>query len=161
VAADGRTLVVWTDTQTRPDDTDSGSIRGRALHSFGLPIGADFAVNTTTTKAQYYPAVAAAAHGAFMVTWQDESTVGPDTDQSGIRGRFVYPDYEPADSGVGAACSGPAQCQPELLCTARPGLGSFCHVACTDALVGQPCPFGGLCTAASAAGTTGPVCLFR
>jgi hypothetical protein len=161
VAADGRALVVWTDSQSRPEDTDSGSIRGRALHPFGLPIGADFPVNSTTTKAQYYPAVAAAAHAGFLVSWQDDSAVGPDVDQSGIRGRMIYPDYAPTDGGVGAACGGGAACDSELQCVAR-STGSFCHIGCGEATVGQPCAtYGGLCTAASAAGTSTPVCLFR
>ncbi|MBI5481329.1 MAG: hypothetical protein HY906_20895 [Deltaproteobacteria bacterium] len=161
VAADGRTLVVWTDAQSRPDDTDSGSVRGRALHPFGLPIGDDFVINHTTPKAQHFPSVAAAAHGAFLVTWQDESAVGPDVDQSGIRGRMIYPDYVRTGGGVGAACGGGATCDTELQCVAR-GTGSFCHIGCSEAAVGQPCPtYGGLCTSAAAAGTTTPVCLFR
>ena len=161
VAVDGSTLVVWSDEQSRPEDNDTGSIRGRALHPFGLPIGTDFAVNTTTLNWQHYPSVAAAAHGAFLVTWQDESAGGPDKDQSGIRGRMIYPDYAPPGGLVGAACSDRAPCDTELVCATRPA-GSFCHIGCSDAAVGQPCAtYGGVCTAAAAAGTTGPVCIFR
>lgn len=161
VAADGSTLVVWSDEQARDDDNDSGSIRARALHWFGLPIGTDFIVNTTTPKWQHYPSVAAAAHGGFMVTWQDESAVGPDVDQSGIRGRMIYPDYAAGGGGVGAACGSGDPCGAELQCTPR-GTGSFCHLGCSESSVGQPCPtYGGVCTAAATAGTPAPVCLFR
>jgi hypothetical protein len=161
VTTDGRALVVWADGQARPEDNDSGSIRGRPLHPFGLPIGDDFAVNTTTPRAQLYPSVAAAAHGAFLVTWEDASGVGPDVDLSGVRGRMMYPDYAPTGGGVGAACGGGVTCGAELQCLARAG-GSFCHIGCADASVGQPCPtYGGVCTAAAVAGTPGPVCVFR
>jgi hypothetical protein len=161
VAADGSTLVVWAEAQSRPEDNDTGSIRGRALHPFGLPIGTDFGVNTTTLNWQHHPSVAAAAHGAFLVTWQDESASGPDVDQSGIRGRMIYPDYAPTGGLVGSACSASAPCGAELQCATR-GSGSFCHIGCGASSVGQPCAtYGGLCTAAAAAGTPGPVCLFR
>jgi hypothetical protein len=161
VADDGRTLVVWTDQQVRPEDADSGSIRGRALHPFGLPIGADFAVNTTTRKAQLLPSVAAAAHGAFLVAWQDDSAAGPDVDLAGVRGRMLYPDYALPDGAVGAACGANTTCGSELQCAVR-STGSFCHIGCSEANVNQPCPaYGGVCTAAAVAGTSGPVCLFR
>jgi hypothetical protein len=161
VAPDGRAFVVWTDLEARAEDGDSGSIRGRALHPFGLPIGADQAINTTTTKAQFFPAVAAAADGAFFVAWQDESGAGPDVDESGVRGRLVYPDYGPADGALGARCGGDAPaCQSELTCTPAGG-GSYCHAACTPAEVGSPCPYGGTCTAALVTGTPTPVCFFR
>jgi hypothetical protein len=161
VAGDGRTLIVWTDSQSRPEDTDWGSIRGRALQPFGLPIGTDFAINTSTSRGQYFPSVAAAAHGAFLVTWQDESTVGPDVDETGIRGRMIYPDYAPTDGGLGATCGASTPCAADLRCVAR-GTGSFCHLACSDASVGQPCAaYGGVCIAAATEGTSGAACLFR
>ncbi|HEY3352807.1 MAG TPA: hypothetical protein VGQ83_06135 [Polyangia bacterium] len=156
-APDGRALVVWTDGQSRPEDTEPASIRGRLLQPLGLPLGADFAVNTTTTRNQILPSVAAAGHDAFVVAWEDYSAVGPDTDGSGIRARFLYPDFAPTDGRLGAGCD-PVACQRGLVCLAR-AAGAFCHQGCTSAQVGSACASGGMC--ADVSGAAGPACLFR
>jgi hypothetical protein len=72
----------------------------------------------------------------------------------------MYPDYAPGGGLVGSSCA-TAACDTELVCAARPA-GSFCHIGCAAASVGQPCAtYGGLCTSAATAGTSGPVCVFR
>jgi len=158
VDADGHTLVVWTDSENFPEDPVAPSIRARALHSFGLPIGTDVGINTTALGQQWSPSVAALGQGSFVVIWEDLSQAGPDVDSSGIRGRVVYPNFAPNDGGLGSLCLHAEDCAPELTCVPR-GTTSYCHVPCTDAEIGQPCPFGGMCTATSAA--SAPACLFR
>jgi hypothetical protein len=47
-----------------------------------LPKGADFQVNTYTTDFQHNPAVAADAHGNFVVVWSSQGSSGTDTGYS-------------------------------------------------------------------------------
>jgi hypothetical protein len=76
---------------------DGYNIRGRFLDSTGVPVGGEFAVNTTTEASQVCPAVAAGGDGGFVVTWNSHfnQARGQQFDGSGglIGGEFfVNPD---------------------------------------------------------------------
>ncbi len=49
--------------------------------------GSEFLVNTTTTNGQSVPSVTGLSGGGFVVTWQDNSQTGGDTDANAIRGQ--------------------------------------------------------------------------
>jgi len=154
--ADGSALIVWTDESMRGQDMLGEAVRGRVLRPFGLPLGDDFPVNTTSPANQYRPSVAATKSKAFFSLFADESNLPPDTDGD-VRGRFLLPDFGRKDGVVGALCGSGSPCGNGLLCaTARDGQ-SYCHVACTQ--VAQDCLTGGKCT-----GSSGPdggnICLF-
>jgi hypothetical protein len=142
-------LAVWTDCSARGVDMDDCGIRGRALRPFGLPVGDDFQVNTTTQGRQDNASVVALNGSSFFVAWTDSGTQPPDIDGS-VRGRFITPLLDRNDGVVGARCDVAHPCGSNLLCTPH-GPDTFCHVECTQ--VGQPCSTGGVCQAA--AGTPG------
>jgi hypothetical protein len=73
VAADasGRFVVVW---MSDNHDGSSRGIFGRRFSASGVPLGADFLVNSHTTGAQQQPSVAMDPAGNFVVVWE---SVGP------------------------------------------------------------------------------------
>ena len=146
-ASDGSQFVVWTDCSNQGVDTDMCGIRGRALLPFGLPVGDDFQVNTTTPGAQNGPSVVSLAGTTFFAAWTDSGMNPPDTDGA-VRGRFVTPAFARNDGVVGASCDAGHPCAGNLVCTPR-GSGNFCHVACTQ--VGNACDTGGVCMASTGA----------
>ena len=68
--ADGDFVVVWTDYSGQ--DGDSWGIFAQRFDAAGAPQGDEFRVNTFTTGAQRYPAVAMDADGDFVVAWTDQ-----------------------------------------------------------------------------------------
>ena len=56
---------------TAYDGSGGDSIFARRYDSSGAPIGAQFQVNTYTTRYQYFANVAVAPDGAFVVVWND------------------------------------------------------------------------------------------
>lgn len=59
-------LVVWT---SLGQDGSREGIYGRRVNDLGVPIGAEFRVNTLTRAAQLHPALAADGTGRFLVVW--------------------------------------------------------------------------------------------
>jgi hypothetical protein len=66
LAANGSFVVVWQSNQYGYD----AEVFGQRFSAAGAPSGAEFHVNTFTGGYQGQPAVASAADGAFVVTWQ-------------------------------------------------------------------------------------------
>ncbi len=75
VAADGsgNFLVVW---ESGYQDGSGPGVFGQRFSSAGGPLGNEFRVNTFTTSAQYWPAVAADGSGNFVVVWQSYAQDG-------------------------------------------------------------------------------------
>jgi hypothetical protein len=88
-AADGRFVVTW---ESSGQDGSGWGVFGQRYDSDGLPAGTEFRVSSQTAHAQYYPAVAAAADGRFVVTWE---SYGPVAD-SGVFGQRYDSDGLPA-----------------------------------------------------------------
>jgi hypothetical protein len=77
--AAGSFVVVW---QSSVQDAGGYGIFGRRFDSAGGPLGSEFQVNSYTTNAQFYPAVARSAGGSFVVAW-----TGQDGSYGGVFGR--------------------------------------------------------------------------
>jgi hypothetical protein len=75
-------LTVWVDDNSVGNDNDGDSIQARFLTPSGAPIGDRFQVNTTAPGQQFYPDIAMAPDGHFVVTWSSQSSSG--TDDSGL-----------------------------------------------------------------------------
>jgi hypothetical protein len=73
-------------------DSDYLGVAARLYNSSGLPVGAEFGVNTLTTEDQSLPAIAVAPNGRFVVVWQ---SYGADGDMYGVRGRLFNSDGSP------------------------------------------------------------------
>jgi hypothetical protein len=83
----GNFVVTWVDAY-RSDD-----IKARRFFAGGTPRGPEFLVNSHTTGQQYYPAVASAPDGRFVVAWATYRTGGG----SDVRAQL----YDNAGSAVG------------------------------------------------------------
>ena len=89
--ADGRFVVVWADASKTLSAAfaDGYDVRGQIFNADGTKSGAEFIVNTVTTKDQLKPDVAALANGGFTVVWEDRSLIGGDNSVSSIKSQ-VY-----------------------------------------------------------------------
>jgi hypothetical protein len=72
----GGFIVVW-----QSQDADGAGVFARRYDHSGVPLGAEFQVNTHTTGTQGYARVASAAGGSFVVVWASYSQDG---DLSGV-----------------------------------------------------------------------------
>jgi hypothetical protein len=83
VAADatGNFVVAW---QSDLQDGSSYGTFGQRYAASGMPLGAEFRVNSYTTAQQAVPAVAADGSGTFVVVWQ---SVGQDGASIGVFGQ--------------------------------------------------------------------------
>ena len=89
VDAEGDFVVVWESGSVfgdGPDGSYSG-IQGQLYASDGAAVGDEFQVNSFTTGYQVYPALAMAADGGFVVTWEsgDGAYPGPDGSYSSVQ----------------------------------------------------------------------------
>lgn len=75
--ANGDYVVVWRDETL---DGDGTAIVGRRFSSTtGLPLSAQFVINTTTAGDQAHPAIAMNASGRFVVVWEGPDSTAPAT----------------------------------------------------------------------------------
>ena len=86
-AADGDFVVVWESNGSDGGDTLATSAQGQRYSAAGVPQGAQFQVNSYTTSAQIYPAIASDADGDFVVVWQSNGSSGGDTSSLSVQGQ--------------------------------------------------------------------------
>ena len=91
VASDttGNFVVVWTSSplQIAGQDGSGAGVFGQRFDTSGVPLGAEFRVNTFTTSNQYSPSIAADSAGNFVVSWQSYSQEGPYGGLAGVFGQ--------------------------------------------------------------------------
>lgn len=96
--ADGRALVVWFSAGPRIDDPEGGNptfgpgtVRARVIGADGIPLGEDFAVNSTALDFPYaLPAATTLADGRVFVVWHSGDSA--DGDWGTLRGRVLGAD---------------------------------------------------------------------
>jgi len=93
----GDFVVVWTSFGSSGSDGSYNSIQGRRFTASGVPLGAEFQVNTYTTGFQYAPDVARDAVGNFLVVWRSSGSSGSDSDGTSIQARL----YDASGSPLG------------------------------------------------------------
>jgi len=142
VSDTGQIMVCW--TQAGATSTDPrGGVRARVLLPDGLPVGADFQVNTTTGGLQARPSLAPVGLDAFVVAFTDNSHARPDTTGSAVRARLLFPAFGRTDGRVGALCPGQKTCGSGLYCDRKSKSGPRCTARCTAP--GGTCIPGGTC----------------
>ncbi len=89
VAVDGQGgfLVAWDSLGSSGGDSDSFSIQAQRYDGAGATVGGNFQVNSATTGAQDYPAVAADGAGNFVVAWQSFGSTGGDSSGYSVQAR--------------------------------------------------------------------------
>lgn len=78
--SNGDFVVIWEDYSSGDDD-----LRGQIFTAAGARVGGEFLINTVQTSTQTHARATALADGGFVVTWDDDSLTGPDTNGSAIR----------------------------------------------------------------------------
>ena len=87
VEPDGDFVVVWDGLGSYDNDTSNRSVNGQRFDAQGMPVGAEFQVNTYTTSGQSSPAVATDSSGNFVVVWESYGSNGMDTSYNSIQGQ--------------------------------------------------------------------------
>jgi hypothetical protein len=72
--SDGGFVIAW----YGPGSDDAEGVWARRFNASGLPAGAEFRVNTTTTGNQWQPSVAPVPGGGFVVAWSSNLQDGSD-----------------------------------------------------------------------------------
>lgn len=67
----GGFVITWRD-DSGLNNPPASDIRARVYPASGTPAGAEFVVNSTTTKNQTVPQIAALTNGGFVVVWNDD-----------------------------------------------------------------------------------------
>jgi hypothetical protein len=147
VGTTGPMVVTWHACEGDGDDAGCG-VRAQVFRASGLPVGDAFVVNTTTDGNQTEPSIAWLGGDAFAVSWTDDSRLDPDTSETGIRARIVYPAFDQATGVLGALCDGDSPCDADLTCIAGSDEVPRCHVTCEQGGPPPQCPAGGICTRA-------------
>jgi len=93
--ASGGWVVTWETTDTTQDGSGF-AIKGQLFDSAGLPVGAEFRVNSQLTSNQITPSVTGLDGGGFVVTWRTS-----DTSQDGSGGAIKGQMYSAAGVAVG------------------------------------------------------------
>jgi len=95
-ASDGAILVAWNQCDST-GSTGTCDVYGRMVRPTGTTSGEPFILSTTTDRDQTQPAVASipGPDGAFAAVWTDSSQTAPDTSGTAVRGRIIYPSYDP------------------------------------------------------------------
>jgi hypothetical protein len=113
----------------------------------GHPVGEPMIVNTTTVEEQYSVSInqisKSGVEPVYALAWTDGSRVNPDTSETAVRARVIYPPYNSAVGIQGADCRGSGFCNPGLVCLAGTDGGARCSKECSPA---NTCPGGGSCT---------------
>jgi len=76
--AAGGFVVAWRSMGSVGNDAVTYSIQARRYDAAGTPLGAQYQVNTYTTGAQQWPAVATDGSGNFVVAWQSAGSSSTD-----------------------------------------------------------------------------------
>ena len=90
-------VVVWESHGIGESGSNSEdfSVRGRRYTSDGIPVDADFQVNTYTTSDQRRPGVVSDGAGGFVVVWESQGSAGTDSAGWSIQGQRYAADGSP------------------------------------------------------------------
>jgi hypothetical protein len=86
--ADGGFLVTWFDDSRTLGDNSFLSVKARLFGPDGSPRGNEFLVNTQTFLSQGSPAATQLTNNNIVITWTDQSQIGSDNDETGIKGQI-------------------------------------------------------------------------
>ncbi len=87
-APGGGFVVAWaSDGGSSGDDSWYASVQGQRFASDGTAVGAEFQVNTYTTRNQGTPSVGVAPDGDFVVVWDSLGSSGSDSSSTSIQGQ--------------------------------------------------------------------------
>ena len=78
----GDFVITWEDQGQTNGDTSGESSRAQMFHRDGTRIGTEFMVNGSTNGDQGEPTTTALSNGGFVITWNDHSGTGGDSDGS-------------------------------------------------------------------------------
>lgn len=86
--ANGGFVVTYTDNSATGPDADKNGIKAQIFDAYGLKVGSEFLVNTTTQLGQSNSVTTSLASGGFVISWVDASATAPDAKGTGIRAQI-------------------------------------------------------------------------
>jgi len=89
-------MVVWESESSAGNDQSGLSIQARGFTLDGSQASEELQVNTHTPADQTYPDIALGADGAYVVTWDSETSSGDDSSSTSIQARRYLPSGAPA-----------------------------------------------------------------
>lgn len=98
VRDDGRFVIAWNSQASAGSDQDSSSVQARVFEADGTPVDLQFQVNTYTTDFQFFPRIAFAPTGDFLVVWESDGSYGTDTSGNSIQGQLFDENGSPKGS---------------------------------------------------------------
>lgn len=90
--ADGEFVIAWMSFGSSGNDSADYSVQAQRYASDGSPKGGEFQVNTYTTASQFFPDVAIALDGDFVVAWNSEGSNGDDNEARSIQAQLFSSD---------------------------------------------------------------------
>jgi hypothetical protein len=91
----GEFVVAWESGERYPG-VEVTEVRARRFASSGSPLGSDFVVNSYTGYYHLNPAIGVHEDGSFLVTWPSWGSLGSDSDEASIQGRWYLSSGAPA-----------------------------------------------------------------
>ena len=84
----GGFVVSWTDYSTQGPYNDPYAIKAQIFDAGGTKVGAEFLVNATTSTTHQHPTITALSSGGFVVSWEEYSGPGWDTNGSAVKAQL-------------------------------------------------------------------------
>ncbi len=83
--ANGGFVIAWSDTN---GDSSGNAVKAQVYDAAGARVGGEILVNTQTTGWQYEPSITSLANGGFVISWTDESGIGADASNAGVKAQI-------------------------------------------------------------------------
>ena len=87
MANDGSFIVAWTSNSSSFPDPPEPEIRARRFDALGLPLAADFQVNSYVTSTQTDTDIAIEPGGRFIVVWTSDGSAADDDSSTSVQAR--------------------------------------------------------------------------
>ncbi|MDJ0642607.1 MAG: hypothetical protein QNJ15_07305, partial [Erythrobacter sp.] len=88
----GGFIISWTDVTGNGGDSSSSGVRAQIFDADGSKVGNNFDVNTVTLGSQEGSAPVALSNGNFLIAWEDNSELGSDASNSGVKAQLFASD---------------------------------------------------------------------
>ncbi|MGV3481553.1 MAG: cadherin domain-containing protein [Sphingobium sp.] len=81
----GGFVIAWSDGS---GDASGQAVKAQVYDAAGARIGGEILVNTQTTGWQFEPSITSLATGGFILSWTDESGIGDDASNAGVKAQI-------------------------------------------------------------------------
>jgi hypothetical protein len=87
VGSDGKFVIAWQSYSSIGPGGTYNDIQAQRYSSPGVPLGAQFEVDSYPSPDQRYPSVSVGPQGDFLIVWRSDASTGSDTSMTSIQAR--------------------------------------------------------------------------